>query len=84
MGRPSIFVNRLRRRMIDAREATKHGKRWGLAFVGGQAFDRGDSPCRCPFELDTNDWACWMAGWRGRYDRHFGRLDLAPLEGKML
>jgi hypothetical protein len=71
MGRPPVYVNRLRRKMIDARDAAKAGTRWGEAFRGAKAFDAGDSPVNCPHELDTPAWACWMAGWRGRYDRRF-------------
>ena len=72
MGRAKVFVvNRLRQRMIDAREAGKMGERWFTAQMGASAFDHGKSPCECPFELDAPGWHYWMAGWRGRYDKRF-------------
>ena len=70
MGRAAFsLAAKLRRKMIDAREAGKHGERWHVAFQGRKAFDAGLSPLANPYVLDEPEWRSWWMGWLAGYDR---------------
>ena len=54
----------------NRRLAAKMGEHYGRLCRGSDAFRKGQSPCACPFVLDTDEWHDWIAGWLSLYDRH--------------
>jgi hypothetical protein len=65
----SFLANKLRARQIARQDAAKIGPKWYLARHGVVSYERGESPCWCPFSLGTAEHAAWMAGWTMAFDR---------------
>jgi ribosome modulation factor len=57
---------------IDKSRIPKLTRPFALQIEGFYGFRAGRSPVKCPYVLDTPDWAAWMSGWREGLERYRG------------